>query len=207
MKAYRVHDDGSWQEIGDGEQVGLAVLLSSTDRSNIARMVPGARLYCMFPDTFNRAAVKDALANILDGAPGSFTAVTGSVAGRWRVEPGSPQSRAPGILTTESGRCSNGMVGVFIEVPTDAPLDEVAVDLRARIVDAVNWHESAHPGTVLSLALASKLASIAVHADELLGPGGHDFDRTALLQAIGDPEVKAWLASLGPLAPVKRVPS
>jgi hypothetical protein len=53
-------------------------------------------------------------------------------------------------------------------------------------------------------SLASKLASVVVHADEMLSPMGHGFDKTALEQACRDPEVKAWIESLGPLAPVKR---
>jgi hypothetical protein len=57
---------------------------------------------------------------------------------------------------------------------------------------------------VLSLTLASKLASIVVHADELLSPGGHVVDHVALIATVRDPEVQAWLRGLGPLAPVKR---
>jgi hypothetical protein len=56
----------------------------------------------------------------------------------------------------------------------------------------------------ISVALASKLASVVIHAEELFGPGGHHFDKTALEQAYRDPEVQAWIKSLGPLAPVKR---
>jgi hypothetical protein len=51
-----------------------------------------------------------------------------------------------------------------------------------------------------------KLGSLAVHADELLSPKGHDFDRVALKQLLADPEVVAWLAEMGKMAflPVKR---
>lgn len=59
-------------------------------------------------------------------------------------------------------------------------------------------------GLVLTAALASKLASIVVHADEMMSPMGHGYDRIALEQAISDPEVQAWIKALGPLAPVKR---
>ncbi len=55
-----------------------------------------------------------------------------------------------------------------------------------------------------SLSLITKLASIVVHADEMMSPGGHSFDRTALKVAIADDEVQQWIKSLGPLAPVKR---
>lgn len=42
-------------------------------------------------------------------------------------------------------------------------------------------------------ALTIKLASIAVHADELLSPEGHDFDRGAIVGLLADPEVRAFL--------------
>lgn len=57
----------------------------------------------------------------------------------------------------------------------------------------------------IGAALASKLASVVVHADELFGPDGRvGFDDRALMQAVHDPEVQEWVKSLGPLAPVKR---
>lgn len=59
----------------------------------------------------------------------------------------------------------------------------------------------------IPVTLACKLASVVVHADEMLSPGGHAFDKTALEQACRDPEVQAWIKSLGPLAPLKRPPA
>lgn len=57
----------------------------------------------------------------------------------------------------------------------------------------------------ISASLASKLASVVVHADELFSPDGRiGFDEHALEQAARDPEVQEWVKSLGPLAPVKR---
>lgn len=58
------------------------------------------------------------------------------------------------------------------------------------------------PGTVL----LCKLGSIAVHAEELLSPDGHEFDREVLRALLADEEVKAWLADMTKLAmvPVKR---
>lgn len=55
-------------------------------------------------------------------------------------------------------------------------------------------------------SLLCKLASIAVHADELASPHGHQFDADALRSALADPEVSAWLAAMtaAALAPVKR---
>lgn len=56
------------------------------------------------------------------------------------------------------------------------------------------------------VALLCKLASIAVHAQEMLSPKGHDFDRRALLSALDDAEVLAWLAEMTKMAmaPVRR---
>jgi hypothetical protein len=57
-----------------------------------------------------------------------------------------------------------------------------------------------------SPSLLCKLSSIAVHADELLSPKGHDFDKTALLQVLQDPEVQDWIKAMIKMgmAPVKR---
>ena len=54
------------------------------------------------------------------------------------------------------------------------------------------------------LKLLSKLGSIVVHADEALGAGAHQFDAIALKALLDDPEVKGWLAEMGPFLPVKR---
>jgi len=56
----------------------------------------------------------------------------------------------------------------------------------------------------ISVALASKLATVVVHADELLSPDGRHVDKEALRIAATDPEVQEWIKSLGPLAPLKR---
>jgi hypothetical protein len=57
-------------------------------------------------------------------------------------------------------------------------------------------------------ALLCKLASIAVHADELLSTDGYAFDKTALQQALKDEEVVEWIGQMTALAmaPVKRKP-
>jgi len=57
-----------------------------------------------------------------------------------------------------------------------------------------------------SPALLCKLASVAVHSDEMLSPTGHHLDKTALQSALTDPEVTAWIAAMVKLgmAPVKR---
>lgn len=59
------------------------------------------------------------------------------------------------------------------------------------------------------VSLLCKLASIAVHADELFSSDGHAFDRDALASAIADPEVVNWVAQMtaAALAPEKRMPS
>lgn len=56
-------------------------------------------------------------------------------------------------------------------------------------------------------SLLSKLGSIAVHADELMSPDGHSFDRVALTTVLHDAEVTEWLTAMGALAmvPLKRV--
>lgn len=55
-----------------------------------------------------------------------------------------------------------------------------------------------------SLSLLCKLASIAVHADEMMSPSGHAMDKVALKSVVSDPEVKDWLKAMGPFVPVKR---
>lgn len=57
-----------------------------------------------------------------------------------------------------------------------------------------------------SPALLAKLGSIAVHAEELLSPTGHGFDKVALESVMADPEVVEWMEGMRRLAmlPVKR---
>lgn len=59
-----------------------------------------------------------------------------------------------------------------------------------------------------SASLLCKLASIAVHADEMASDDGHEFDRVALTSALTDPEVVEWIAAMSAaaLAPRKRKP-
>lgn len=63
-------------------------------------------------------------------------------------------------------------------------------------------NETEKPG----LALLVKLASIAVHVEEMLSPSGHYFDRGALQGLLDDSEVRIWLAEMGKkgFLPVKR---
>lgn len=53
-----------------------------------------------------------------------------------------------------------------------------------------------------------KLASIAVHADELLSVDGREADKSAIRGLLADPELKAWLAKpdLKAYLPLKRRP-
>jgi hypothetical protein len=55
-------------------------------------------------------------------------------------------------------------------------------------------------------SLNIKLASIAVHADELTTEGGRAEDALAIRSLLQDPEVAAYLVDLGKLAltPLKR---
>jgi hypothetical protein len=54
--------------------------------------------------------------------------------------------------------------------------------------------------------LLCKLGSIIVHADELLSPLGHNFDREALIALLSDHEVQAWIEEMAGMAmvPLKR---
>lgn len=54
------------------------------------------------------------------------------------------------------------------------------------------------------LTLLMKLGSIAVHAEEMISPSGHNFDRIALQQLLADREVRDWIKSMGVFMPVKR---
>lgn len=54
------------------------------------------------------------------------------------------------------------------------------------------------------LTLLCKLASITVHAEEMMSTNGHAFDRMALQSVLDDKEVKEWLKNMGPFVPVKR---
>ncbi len=54
------------------------------------------------------------------------------------------------------------------------------------------------------MSLLCKLGSIAVHADEMLSPGGHEFDRVALMGLLKDQEVVAWLESMGKMAMIPK---
>lgn len=45
-----------------------------------------------------------------------------------------------------------------------------------------------------------KLGSIAAHAEEAAGPGGHPFDALAIRSLLDDPEVREWMAAMRKLA-------
>jgi hypothetical protein len=57
-----------------------------------------------------------------------------------------------------------------------------------------------------SLSLLVKLGSIVVHAQELLSPDGHQFDRIALDALMSDAEVRQWMKEMDAAAmlPKKR---
>ena len=48
------------------------------------------------------------------------------------------------------------------------------------------------------------LGSIAVHAEELLSPKGHEYDRIVLETLLKDPEVVKWIKDHAVYLPVKR---
>ena len=51
-----------------------------------------------------------------------------------------------------------------------------------------------------SPALLVKLGSIAVHVEEMLSPGGHDFDMIALQELLKDPEYAEWRKQMDAMA-------
>lgn len=57
-----------------------------------------------------------------------------------------------------------------------------------------------------SVALLVKLGSVIVHADELLSPHGHHYDRAAIQTLMDDAEVREWLEGMDKMAflPKKR---
>lgn len=57
-----------------------------------------------------------------------------------------------------------------------------------------------------SFPVAIKLASIAVHADEVTSPGAHELDVATIKSLLSDPEVTEYLETLRGMAllPVKR---
>lgn len=57
-----------------------------------------------------------------------------------------------------------------------------------------------------SLTLLMKLGSIAVHAEEIISPGRHQFDIACTETLLSDPEIKEWIAAMDKMAflPKKR---
>lgn len=62
------------------------------------------------------------------------------------------------------------------------------------------------PTKDVAVTVLIKLGSIAIHAEEMMSPKGHEFDRVALNSLLRDPEIKQWLAAMDRLAflPKKR---
>jgi len=56
----------------------------------------------------------------------------------------------------------------------------------------------------ITLSLAVKLGSLAVHADEITTAKAHPLDKEAIRSLVDDPEVVAWINSMGAFLPVKR---
>ena len=55
-----------------------------------------------------------------------------------------------------------------------------------------------------SVALLSKLGSIAVHVQEAMSKKGHPLDVEALRGLVHDSEVVAWIKAMGVYMPVRR---
>ena len=65
---------------------------------------------------------------------------------------------------------------------------------------------STNDPTKPSMTVLVKIGSAMVHADEMLSPTGHDYDKIALQSLINDPEVQSWIAAITKLGfvPLKR---
>lgn len=55
-----------------------------------------------------------------------------------------------------------------------------------------------------SAQLLCKIGSIVVHADEMLSPAGHHFDKAALDVLLKDHEVLEWVAAMDSMALIPR---
>ena len=55
-----------------------------------------------------------------------------------------------------------------------------------------------------SVSLLCKLGSIAVHAEEMVSPGGHHFDLAVLKALLETLEVREWIEAMGAYLPKKR---
>lgn len=53
-------------------------------------------------------------------------------------------------------------------------------------------------------ALLAKIGSALVHAEELLSPNGHDYDRQAFQALMGLPEVRRWIEAMESMAMVPK---
>jgi hypothetical protein len=82
------------------------------------------------------------------------------------------------------------------------------IDFRQALTEikqAVSYHAPQRVGpTSPTLALLCKLGSIAVHTEEYLSAGGHDFDREALKSLLADPEVRSWREEMDGMAMLPR---
>lgn len=55
-----------------------------------------------------------------------------------------------------------------------------------------------------TLPLLMKLGSIVVHAEEMLSPKGHHFDKETILSLLSDKQVQDWIKDMDVYMPVKR---
>lgn len=82
---------------------------------------------------------------------------------------------------------------------------DLVTQLKAEIAERDRREDKAFEGPLRPpISLLCKLGSIAVHADELLSPCGHPFDKAVLLQLLQDSEVKSWISNMKAFMPVKR---
>ena len=55
-----------------------------------------------------------------------------------------------------------------------------------------------------SITLLAKLAAIAIHAERIISPDDNAVDHTTLRSLLDDPELKAWMKSMGAYLSVTR---
>lgn len=91
--------------------------------------------------------------------------------------------------------------------PTIAELEAILEEKDVKVELLPNGEACVLPDPLRPpLSLLVKLGSIAVHAEEMLSPNGHDYDRQAILVALEDSELREWIEEMSKRAflPVKR---
>jgi len=86
---------------------------------------------------------------------------------------------------------------------TETKTDKAGADEKAKAQEAAQRQEAALKP---EKGLLAKLGSIAVHAYEMMSPGGQSLDQHELVVRLNDPEVRKWLKDMGEMVPLPRTP-